>query len=174
MPKLKVFRTTIGFHDAFVAAPSRAAALRAWGATTDLFAMGAAEEVVEEALMAKPLAAPGAIIKQSRGTAADHIAASAKTPSDRGQAPSSRVKPPKPKPLPSRKTLDAADKRLADAEAKFERARQELEDEAARLASRRRTVEHEHQTRIASLKEDRDQEQELHREALDRWRAESE
>ena len=62
MAKLKVFRTTIGFHDAYVATPSRAAALRAWGATTDLFAMGAAEEVAQEALMAKPLAAPGAII----------------------------------------------------------------------------------------------------------------
>lgn len=174
MPKLKVFRTTIGFHDAYVATPSRAAALRAWGATTDLFAMGAAEEVVEKALMAKPLAAPGAIIKQSRGTAADHIAASAKASSDRGQAPGGRSKPPRPKPLPDRTTLDAADKRLADAEARFNRARQHLDDEEASLASRRRTVEHEHQTRIASLKGERDHEEELHRDALDRWRAESE
>ena len=174
MPKLKVFRTTIGFHDAYVATPSRAAALRAWGATTDLFAMGAAEEVVEESLMVKPLAAPGAIIKQSRGTAADHIAASAQASSKRGQTPSGKSSLRKPEPLPSRKMLDAADKRLADAEAKFERARQELDDEAARLASRRRTVEHEHQTRIASLKEERDHEEELHREALDRWRADSE
>ena len=37
MAKLKVFRTAIGFHDAYVASPSRAAALRAWGADTDLF-----------------------------------------------------------------------------------------------------------------------------------------
>ena len=70
MPKLKVFRTTIGFHDAYVATPSRAAALRAWGATTDLFAMGAAEEVTEADLIARPLADPGNIIKQSRGTPA--------------------------------------------------------------------------------------------------------
>ena len=157
-----------------MATQSRAAALRAWGATTDLFAMGAAEEVVEQALMAKPLAAPGEIIKQSRGTAADHIAASAKASSDRGKASDSKSKPPKPAPLPSRKTLDAAEKRLADAETKFERARQELDEEAARLASRRRTVEHEHQTRIARLREERDHEEELHREALDRWRADSE
>ena len=40
MAKLKVFRTPIGFHDAYVAAPSRAAALRAWGADTDLFSTG--------------------------------------------------------------------------------------------------------------------------------------
>jgi hypothetical protein len=31
--KLKVFRTPIGFHDAYVAAPSQKAALEAWEAT---------------------------------------------------------------------------------------------------------------------------------------------
>ena len=31
MPKLKVYRTPIGFHDAYVAAPSQKAALDAWG-----------------------------------------------------------------------------------------------------------------------------------------------
>lgn len=29
--KLKVYRTPIGFHDAYVAAPSQKAALKAWG-----------------------------------------------------------------------------------------------------------------------------------------------
>jgi hypothetical protein len=51
MPKLKVFRTVSGFHDAYVAVPSRAAALRAWGASTDLFGMGAAEEVKDPKFM---------------------------------------------------------------------------------------------------------------------------
>ena len=36
--KLQVFRTAIGFDDALVAAPSRKAALTAWGAEKDLFA----------------------------------------------------------------------------------------------------------------------------------------
>lgn len=58
MPKLKVFRATIGFHDAYVTTPSRAAALRAWGASTDLFTMGAAEEVTEANLLTQLLAAP--------------------------------------------------------------------------------------------------------------------
>ena len=40
---LKVFRTAAGFHDAYVAAPSRKAALEAWGADVDLFARGIAE-----------------------------------------------------------------------------------------------------------------------------------
>ena len=173
MPKLKVFRTTIGFHDAYVATPSRAAALRAWGSTTDLFAMGAAEEVTEAHLIAKPLASPGTIIKQARGTTAEHMAASAATPVI-ATSPNRADKPATPKPLPSRANLAAADKRLADAQAKFDRAKQELDDETARLASRRRTMEHEHQTWIASLQDERDREEGLHREALDRWRAESE
>jgi len=168
MPKLKVFRTTIGFHDAYVATPSRAAALRAWGASTDLFAMGAAEEVTEPALTKKPLADPGSVVKQARGTAADHMAAT-ETPSS-GQRPKASDPAKAPKPLPSRKKLDAAEKRLADAEAKFDRAMQEFDDEAARLASRRRAIEHGQQTQIASLKQKRDREEEAHREALSAWR----
>ena len=80
MPKLKVFRTRIGFHDVCVAAPSRAAALRAWGSTTDLFAMDAAEEVTEPALMKKSLADPGNVIKHLRGSGADHMAVNVKEP----------------------------------------------------------------------------------------------
>jgi len=41
--QLKVFRTPIGFHDAYVAAPSQKAALEAWGTDTNLFEAGAAE-----------------------------------------------------------------------------------------------------------------------------------
>lgn len=149
MPKLKVFRTTMGFHDAYVAAPSRAAALRAWGSTTDLFAMGAAEEVSDEALMAKPLAEPGTIIKQSRGTAADHMSASAEESPAHDRAGGRKVKSQKPKPLPSRQKLDAADKRLLDAEERFDRAKQDLDAEAAQLADRRRAIEQEYKARIS-------------------------
>ena len=66
--KLKVFRTTIGFHDAYVAAPSRKAALAAWGTTKDLFATEAAEEVTDPDLMAEPLARPDEVIQRTRGT----------------------------------------------------------------------------------------------------------
>lgn len=169
MAKLKVFRTTIGFHDAYVAAPSRAAALRAWGAGTDLFAMGAAEEVTEPELTAKPLADPGTVIKRSRGTAADHMAASGK------KAGSGRTSNGKrsagSKPLPSRDKLEATDKRLAEAQAKLDRAKQELDEEAARLAGRRRAIEHEHQTSIKGLKDARDEEEERYRGAVERWKA---
>lgn len=55
----------------------------ALGATTDLFAMGTAEEVVDEEPIAKTLADPGTVIKRSRGTPADHMACSR----GRGPAP---------------------------------------------------------------------------------------
>lgn len=75
MPKLKVFRTPIGFHDAYVAAPSQKAALEAWGADADLFARGVAEVVTDPELAEEPLANPGEVIRKLRGTAAEHVAA---------------------------------------------------------------------------------------------------
>ena len=73
--KLKVFRTPIGFHDAYVAASSRKAALAAWGADADLFARGVAEEVTDPTLTAAPLARPGEVVRVVRGTMAEHLAA---------------------------------------------------------------------------------------------------
>lgn len=73
--KLKVFRTPTGFHDAYVAAPSRKAALEAWGSDADLFARGIAEVVTDEELSREPLANPGKVIRRSRGTAAEQLAA---------------------------------------------------------------------------------------------------
>jgi hypothetical protein len=73
--RLKVFRTPIGFHDAYVAAPSRKAALAAWGAGTDLFAAGAAEVVSDPKLTKEPLARPGEVIRKARGTDAEHVRA---------------------------------------------------------------------------------------------------
>ena len=72
---LKVFRTPIGFHDAYVAAPSMKAALAAWGASTNLFAAGAAEVVTDPKLTKEPLARPGEVIRKPRGTDAEHVRA---------------------------------------------------------------------------------------------------
>jgi len=57
MPRaLKVFRTAIGFHDAYVAAPTMKAALAAWGAERNLFASGRAERVTDPKLTRAALA----------------------------------------------------------------------------------------------------------------------
>ena len=73
--KLKVFRTPTGFHDAYVAAPSQKAALKAWGSEHDLFARGIAEKVDDPELMREPLSQPGVVVRRLRGTMSEQIAA---------------------------------------------------------------------------------------------------
>ena len=158
---MKVYRTPIGFHDAYVAASSQKAALQAWGSDADLFARGVAEVVDDPALTAEPLANPGKVIRMLRGTADEQLAA-AKVPDrpmerasetvDEAPSPKSRsrntrpepgrrqpVKKPKP-PRPDRHALDAAEKAIEDARAKHDaedddwrRRRDELERERRRL-----------------------------------------
>ena len=101
--KLKVYRTAIGFHDAYVAAPSKKAALEAWGTTKDLFARGAAELVDDPALTQEPLAHPNTVIKRARGSADEQIAA----------LPANKIKGKAPKKVkrPSRAELDKAEAR---------------------------------------------------------------
>ena len=60
---LKVFSTSAGFYEAVVAAPSRKAALAAWGVHDDLFASGAAREVDDPGLRDAALARPGEIVR---------------------------------------------------------------------------------------------------------------
>jgi hypothetical protein len=71
MPKLKAFITEQGFFELAVAAPSRAAALRAWGMKHDLFAQGLARQSQDKAIIAATLAQPGTVLRrplESKGT----------------------------------------------------------------------------------------------------------
>ena len=128
MPKLKVYRTSTGFHNAYVAAPSQKAALGAWGTDSNLFAQGLAEQVTDEASMAEALAQPGMVIKKLRGTEAEHLAALGPMPekakaTTKPTAEIEQASPPppakkaKPTPRPSRDALDDADMALAKAQA---------------------------------------------------------
>lgn len=152
--KLKVFRTPIGFHDAYVAAPSQKAALEAWGSEKDLFSAGAAERVDDPELMREPLANPGKVIRRVRGTMAEHIAALPKdTPRRAKSAPSvskaagpsrRRAKPApprKPKPRPSRQPLDRAEAELAEIEQRHQGERDALARRQAELDRERRKIE---------------------------------
>jgi hypothetical protein len=78
--KLKAYRTPIGFHDAYVAATSQKATLKAWGADVDLFARGVAKVVTDEKLAKASLEAPGIVTRMLRGTSDEHMAA---LPADR-------------------------------------------------------------------------------------------
>ncbi len=90
-PKLKVYRLPIGFHDAYVAAPTKKAAIEAWGSDKDVFQRGQAELVEDPKLTREPLASPGKVIKRLRGTAAEQMAALGKdepAPRRKGKASS--------------------------------------------------------------------------------------
>jgi hypothetical protein len=168
--RLKVFRTAIGFHDAYVAAPSRKAALEAWGAQKDLFAVGSAELVEDPKLTAEPLASPGKVIKRVRGSLADHLSAAAKT-EKRSRA---KAKPPgkrAPRPRPSRDALSQAEAALEKARGQAEAEAAELERREAALREERRGMEARHSRELAKLEAKAERALESHEQAMERWRA---
>ncbi|WP_267394657.1 MULTISPECIES: hypothetical protein [unclassified Sphingomonas] len=182
MPRqLKVYRTPIGFHDAYVAAPSQKAALAAWGSAKDLFARGAAELVTDPALTAAPLATPGVVVKLSRGTAAEQIAAlppsrpkarAAEPVDEAKQAPARRAPAPAPPPMPkpSRQGLEEAEHALVEAEARHRRADRALAAEEAALAKRRKEQDRAAAAERAALEEARDGERRSYDKAMAAWR----
>ena len=195
MATLKVFRTPIGFHDAYVAAPSRKAALAAWGSDADLFARGIAEEVTDPALTADALAAPGTVIRRSRGTAAEQLAAlppdparAKRAPADDGIEPAHVRKtsrrgatstttakpvpaprPPRP-PKPSPDAIDVAEAALAEASRRHRAALADLTDREKRLARERRDLTQAQADEAAALNQARDAARASYDAAVRRWR----
>lgn len=164
MAKLKVFRTPIGFHDAYIAAPSQKAALEAWGAEADLFARGVAERVDDPALSEAPLAHPGEVIKVSRGSASDHFKlVGASRARSRKNQPKTIDRPPpvsqpiasprkkRPRPRPSRAALDRAESALAGIDEELERALEEISAQERALKEKRQALRTAHDARRDKL-----------------------
>lgn len=177
MPRLKVYRTAIGFHDAYVAAPSQKAALKAWGVDKNLFARGAAEVVDDPALTREPLAHPGKIVRKSRGSLAEQLHAlgpsklkSAATRKRAEEPPprSKRERTRKPPP-PSRAALEAAEAAVADDLARAKRERAELREREQTLASERKRIEEAQQKRAEQLAARLARVRERFNAALARW-----
>lgn len=139
--KLKVFKTPIGFHDAYVAAASRKAALEAWGAGTDLFSAGIAElATVQDEAAKAALAHPGEVVRVKRtGGKEEKGGPRIESGMTRRAKPKAR-----PKPKPSRAAVDKAEAALAALGDKQEAERAELAAEEDRLARRRRALEAQH------------------------------
>lgn len=175
--KLKVFVTPIGFHDAYVAAPSQKAALEAWGADSNIFAQGIAEQVTDPKLMEEPLANPGKVVKKVRGSADEHFAeldraSSKKKPAKtKGGGDVVELKPKaKPKPKPSRDDLDAAEEALDKADRKQRKKLGELDDEIRALERRRRELQRKHEAERDKLEEKRDKARSTYEQAMREWR----
>ncbi len=183
--QLKVFVVPAGFHDAYVAAPSRKAALEAWGSEHDLFARGIAQQVTDPALTAEPLAHPGEVIKRSRGTNAEQIAALpvdvervAETESGEADATPRKTKAPakppvkvaKPRPKPSRDALEAAERAAADADDKHRDAEAEIAARQATLDRELRKLSEAHRREQKKLAATLADERERYDRAMKRWR----
>lgn len=184
MPRqLKVYRTPIGFHDAYVAAPSQKAALEAWGSDANLFARGVAEVVTDPALTKEPLAHPGEVVRRLRGSADDHFAAlpkkkpKTKTPHKAdAEPPPARgpvkppPRPPKPRPRPSRARLDAAEQALDEADRRHRDELAGMRDREQALARERRAIEARQAREAEKLARVREREKEKYDRAIARWR----
>lgn len=164
--QLKVFRTAIGFHDAYVAVPSQKAALQAWGSDSNLFGSGLAELVTDPALSKAPLAAPGEVIKVKRGTAREHLAALP-------EAKKKRIEKAAPAPKqtrPRRTALDRAETALAAAEKQRAKDIEAVDQQIKNLQAKRRALADKHRTMIDRLQDKRDRQAEDYEAALQRWR----
>jgi hypothetical protein len=145
MPRpLKTFQAHLGFYDTVVAAPSRAAALRAWGSRQDLFRDGSAKPANDPAAIAAATAKPGVVLRRPAGSNAPFSenpglpqvpdvprkpkpakepkakAAAETAPKAVRKVPPKPVKPPKPP--PDRSAVDAAEKAQAELKREEERA----------------------------------------------------
>ena len=171
--KLKVFRTPIGFHDAYVAAPTKKAALEAWGTDANLFARGTAEEVTDPKLTAAPLERPGEVIRVSRGDLSAQLKALGprKKPAGRSKAEagpepkrSARRKPP-----PRRDKVDAADAALKTTRQRHAREEKKLVDQRDAIERKLEALRARQAKETARLERKRDAAREAYREALERW-----
>ena len=172
--KLKVFVTPIGFHDAYVAAPSQKAALEAWGADSNIFAQGIAEQVTDPELMEEPLANPGKVIKRVRGSADEHFAELDRAAPRKKAAKESgkvvQLKPKKPKPKPSRDELEAAEEALEKAEKKQREKLREIDQELQALERKRRGLQRKIEAERDKLAEKAEQARANHEQAMREWR----
>jgi hypothetical protein len=171
---LKIYRTAIGFHDAYVAAASQKAALEAWGSEKDLFARGAAEVVAETPFADELIAQPGVVVKKLRGSVAEQMAALPPTPAKKPrkvepEPAANKPRKPAPKPRPSRAKLDEAERAIAAAERRHEAAMRALAEREAALVRERRTLTKAQREESAALEDARDAERRAFDAALERW-----
>jgi hypothetical protein len=141
MPRaLKVFIAPLGFFESVVAAPSKAAALRAWGVRQDLFASGEARLTTDQAAVKAATAHPGVPLKRPVGGdgAFELDPQLPRAPAAKQGGRGARAKP-----KPDRARLDAAEARLlqaedsrADGEAELRQRREALEAETAQAERR--------------------------------------
>lgn len=148
--KLKVFQAQFGFYDTVVAAPSQAAALRAWGVHQNLFADGKAQVTDDPQAVEAALAHPETPLKRAVGSSEPFALEATSLPDvpDAPKKPAGKPvakKPTKPEPAPpppaDRSKLDAAEKALHELDERRKREEADLRREAEELEARRMSAQ---------------------------------
>lgn len=155
--KLKVFQAQFGFYDSVVAAPSQAAALRAWGASQNLFKDGDAHPTDDEQAIEAATSHPEVPLRRAVGSnepfsldprlprlqdlpdvAAELTRRKASKPLS--NANSVEVKSARAKPPPNRSAMEAAEAALRALESARKSEEQEFEERRAALDPDERTA----------------------------------
>lgn len=169
-PSLKVYRMPIGFHDAYVAAPTKKAAIEAWGANEDVFRRGVAELVEDAALKKKPLQCPGEVVKRLRGTPAEQLAALGEGGDEPKSEERRAAKPQKLKPMPSRAPLEKIEEALSETTAEHDRQLETIAKREAALARERETLKVKQAKERANLEARLEKAESAYKEKVRRWR----
>jgi hypothetical protein len=145
--KLKVFQAQFGFFDTVLAAPSQAAALKAWGTHRNLFATGHAKVATDEAAIAAALERPGILLRRALGSNepfAVEPTSLPKIPDLPNAEPAAarplaaKVKPkPAPRPPADRSRLNAAEAALCQLDGERKREETDLRREQEELDAKR-------------------------------------
>lgn len=153
--KLKVFQASIGFYDTVVAAPSQAAALRAWGTHQNLFADGVARLTDDDQATEAALASPEVVLRRAVGRT-DPFSLKAGIPKipdlPRSLSKTVRAALVEAAKEADRSRLDAAEAALNDVEQEHRKTRDAL-------TAKRRALEDEERDAAAAYEEARDRAQ---------------
>lgn len=168
--RLKLYRTATGFHDAYVAAPSRAAALRAWGTDKDLFARKAAEEVEDAGMLEQLSAEPGRVFRTLRGSADEQLEALGPLPAPQGPASGERAQAKRKRaPKPSNRPVSAARAVLTALDRSQKQEREDLVRREAELQHERRNLESGHAAAMREARAALAEADATYAEALEDW-----
>jgi len=135
--KLRTFITSSGFFDLAVAAPTKKAAVEAWGTHPNVFRDGFAKETDDPDVVAVTMAKPGAVLRRAVGSA-NAFKVNAKLPRTLSIPTEKKAPTKRPKAKPPRKVDDELDRKAASAfKREAERRERNLQKEEAALEKQR-------------------------------------
>ena len=177
--KLKVFRTAVGFHDAYVAAPSQKAALEAWGSDSNLFSQGLEEQVASGPGVDEALSNPGVVIRTSRGSVKEQMAALGETATAEGRSGQPQRQPKRAsasvgktlrEPKPSRGELSDAEEALDQLRGQQTKALDEIARRQKDLDRERSALERQQEREMIAAKQAVDKLRRTYDARLAAWR----